>query len=446
MFEGITERLGTVFRSWRSKGHLTEADVKQGLRQIRLVLLEADVNYKVVKDFIDNVRERALGAEIMRSLSPGQQMIKIVYEELIALLGGAGLEEFRLRTDDVAVLMLCGLQGGGKTTTATKLAVFFRRRGRKPLLAATDVQRPAAIQQLEVLGRQANVPVFQMGERQTPVHIARAAVSHARETNRDLVIIDTAGRLSINEMLMDELREIKAGVQPQETWLVLDAMTGQDAINTAQIFEREVGIDGFVLSKMDGDARGGAAISIRAVTGKPIRFLGIGEKINDLEPFKPEGMASRILGMGDVLSIIERAEAALDEEEMERLEERLRENKFDLNDFRLQMQQVTKLGPLDHLINLVPWIRKPAGVHLEVDEARLKRMEAIISSMTEQERRHPNLLNGQRKRRVARGSGTTVQEVNQLLNQYHQMKKMFQQLAEMEKRGVDLNRAFGLRR
>jgi len=446
MFESLTERLHTVFSKWRGKGRLTEADVKQGLRQIRLVLLEADVNYKVVKDFIGRVQDRAVGEEVLRSLTPGQQLVKVVNEELIEILGGAGQEEFRLRTDGVPVLMLAGLQGGGKTTTAAKLALYYRRRGRKPLLVATDIQRPAAIHQLEVLGQQANIPVFQMGTRQTPANIARAAVSHAQEKGLDLVVIDTAGRLGIDEMLMEELRDIRAAVTPQETWLVLNATTGQDAVNVAQQFEAGVGVDGYILTMMDGDARGGAALSIRAVTGKPIRFLGVGEKLNDLEPFNAEGLSSRILGMGDILSLIERAEAAIDEEVAEKLEQKLRENKFDLNDFRLQMQQVTKLGPLDQILSLFPGYRKMAARGpVEVDEGRLKRMEAIINSMTEKERTDPDILNGSRRRRIAYGSGTTVQEVNQLLNQYRQMKRMFGQFVEMEKKGIDVGRMFGVR-
>ncbi|HIE51398.1 MAG TPA: signal recognition particle protein [Armatimonadetes bacterium] len=433
MFEGLSERLYGIFKNLRGKGKLTEVDVQEGLRQIRLVLLEADVNFRVVKDFIAQVRKRAVGQEVLKSLTPGQQLVKIVHEELIRLLGGEEEEGFRLRSGEVAVLLLAGLQGGGKTTTAAKLGVYYRKRGRKPLLTATDVHRPAAIKQLEVLGKQARLPVFSLGERTEPAHIARAALSQARREGHDLLIIDTSGRLHIDEYMMEELRAIREAVSPQATWLVLDAMTGQDAVNVATQFDETVGVDGFILTKLDGDARGGAALSIRAVTGKPIRFIGMGEKLDDLEVFHADRIASRILGLGDVLSLIERAEQEFDQELAWELERKIRTDTLDLNDFRRQLREVTKLGPLEQILSFLPGF-KMAGP-IEIDERKLKRMDAIISSMTEEERRHPEIIKGSRRARIARGSGTSVQEVNELLRQFRQMKKMFKQLTQMEKRG-----------
>ncbi len=434
MFEGLTERLLGVFDRLKRKGVLTEEDVQQSLRQIRLVLLEADVNFKVVKDFLAAVKQRAVGEQVLASLTPGQQMIKIVHTELVRLLEGSGpVEPFRL-SGDLPVLMVCGLNGSGKTTTVAKLATWYAGRGRKPLLVATDVHRPAAIAQLQTLGERIGAPVFQMGDRQEPVHIARAAVAQAKETGRDLVLIDTAGRLHIDAALMQELVDLEQGVQPDQTWLVLDAMTGQDAVNVAEQFEAAVRVDGYVLSKMDSDARGGAALSIRAVTGKPIRFLGVGEKVGDLEEYVPERVAGRILGQGDVLTLIERAEAAMDQEVARGLEDKLRSKKFDLDDFRQQLRQVTKLGPLDQLLGMIPGVGQGlASGQLVVDESRLGRLEAIINSMTPAERQRPEIIRSSRRQRIAAGSGTSTREVNALLRQFRQMKEMFGQMADLEK-------------
>ncbi|NUQ01825.1 MAG: signal recognition particle protein [Armatimonadetes bacterium] len=447
MFEGLTERLLGVFDRLKKKGVLTEEDVKQSLRQIRLVLLEADVNFKVVKDFLAAVRERAVGEEILRSLTPGQQMIKVVHEELIKLLQGDQPQDNWRLSGELPVLMICGLNGSGKTTHTAKLASYYISRGRKPLLVATDVHRPAAIAQLQTLGERVGAPVFQMGDRQEPVHIARAAIAQAKELGRDLVIIDTAGRLHIDAALMQELVELEQGVQPEQTWLVLDAMTGQDAVNVAEQFEAAVRVDGYILSKMDSDARGGAALSIRAVTGKPIRFLGVGEKVGDLEEYHPDRVAGRILGQGDVLSFIERAEQAVDQDLARELEDKLRHKKFDLEDFRLQLRQVHKLGPLDQVLSMIPGVGQGlASGNLQVDESRLHRMEAMIGSMTMDERRRPEIIKSSRRKRIAAGSGTSTREVNALLRQYRQMREMFGQFAELEKtsRGRrQLSRMFG---
>lgn len=450
MFEGLTERLTGLFDRLKKKGILTEEDVQESLRQIRRVLLEADVNFNVVKNFCAQVRQRAVGEEVLASLSPAQQMIKIVHQELIKLLAGEATDDrFRL-LGDRPILLVVGLNGSGKTTHSAKLASYWAARGRKPLLVATDVHRPAAIEQLRTLAEKIHVPMFSMGDRLEPVDIAKAALAHAEREGRDLLIIDTAGRLHIDAGLMAELVTLKTGVKPQQTWLVLDAMTGQDAVNVAEQFEGAVGIDGYILSKMDSDARGGAALSIRAVTGKPIRFIGVGEKVGDLEEFHADRIAQRILGMGDMLSLIERAEAALDQKEAAALEDKLRHNQFDLEDFRTQLRQVHKLGPLDQVLSLVPGVGQAlAQGQMVVDESRLKRFEAIISSMTMEERRKPDLLKNSRRKRVAAGSGTSPREVNELLRQYRQMKAMFGQFADMEKsrRGRRaLERMFGSRR
>ncbi|MCC7492209.1 MAG: signal recognition particle protein [Fimbriimonadaceae bacterium] len=446
MFEGLTERLLGVFDRLKKKGVLSDEDVQQSLRQIRLVLLEADVNFTVVKDFLAAVKQRAVGEQIHISLTPAQQMLKIVHQELLRLLAGEQAEPWRLQ-GELPVLLLCGLNGAGKTTHAAKLASYFAKRGRKPLLVATDVHRPAAIAQLQTLGERIGQPVFQMGDRQEPVHIARAALQHARAERRDLVIIDTAGRLHIDAALMQELVTLHSGVQPTETWLVLDAMTGQDAVNVAGQFEAAVPVDGYVLSKMDSDARGGAALSIRAVTGKPIRFLGIGEKLEDLEEYHPDRIAGRILGQGDMLTVIERAEAAMDAQTAKELEQKLRAKTFDLDDFRSQLRQVTKLGSLDQLLAMVPGVNQAlASGQMVVDPSRLARLEAIINSMTKDERRRPDIIKNSRRRRIALGSGTSTREVNDLLRQYQQMKTMFGQMADLEKtsRGRrHLSRMFG---
>ena len=450
MFEGLTERLTGLFDRLKKKGLLTEEDVQESLRQIRRVLLEADVNFKVVKDFCSRVRDRAVGEEVLTSLSPGQTMIKIVDGELVRLLQGENEVETWRPLGERPMILMVGLNGSGKTTHSAKLAAYYAERGRKPLLVATDVHRPAAIQQLITLGERINIPVFHMGDRLEPVDIAKAALAQAERDHRDLLIIDTAGRLTIDAGLMAELATLKTGLAPQQTWLVLDAMTGQDAVNVAEQFEQAVGVDGYILSKMDSDARGGAALSIRAVTGRPIRFIGTGEKVGDLEEFHPDRIARRILGMGDVLSMIERVERATDQQAARDIEARLRNNQFDLEDFRQQLQQVTKLGPLDQLLSLMPGIGQSlASGKMQVDESRLGRMEAIINSMTQDERRRPDVIKNSRRKRIAAGSGTSTREVNELLKQYRQMKTMFGQFTEMEKskRGRRaLDRMFGGRR
>jgi len=434
MFEILSEKLQNVFKKLRGKGALSEQDVNDALREVRLVLLEADVNFRVVKDFIARVRERAVGQEVLQSLSPAQQVVKIVHEELMELLGG-GDTALKLAPKPPTVIMLAGLHGSGKTTTAAKLANLVRKQGRKPLLAATDVYRPAAIKQLQVLGDQLGIPVFTLGDKQDPVSIAKAAVSSAASNSQDTVILDTAGRLHIDAEMMDELACIRSAAAPQEVLLVVDAMTGQDAINVAERFNAALEVDGFIITKLDSDARGGAALSIRAVTGKPIKFAGIGEKLDALEPFHPERMASRILGMGDVLSLIEKAEAALDEKKAEELERKLRENRFDFEDYLDQLQQMRKMGPLDQLLGMIPGLNAARMKGIEIDERQVAQVEATIRSMTKQERRHPEILNGSRRRRIAQGSGTSVQQVNRLVNQFEQMRKMIRDIAETEHGG-----------
>jgi len=450
LFEGLTERMLGVFDKLKRKGVLTEDDVKQSLRQIRLVLLEADVNFNVVKDFLAAVKRRAVGEELLNSLAPGEQMIKIVYEELLELLQGEPeTEPWRLK-GELPIILICGLNGAGKTTHAAKLATWYQSRGRKPMLVATDVHRPAAIAQLQTLGEKVGVPVFQMGDRGEPVNIAKAALNQAREAGCDLLLIDTAGRLHIDAALMDELVALEQGVEPDETWLVLDAMTGQDAVNVAEQFEAKIAVSGYILSKMDSDARGGAALSIRATTGQPIRFLGIGEKPGDLEEFHPDRIAGRILGRGDMQSLLERAEAAMDAGTSRELEEKLRNNSFDLEDFRQQLRQVHNLGPLDQLMSMMPGIgQQIASGQLMVDESRLAKFEAIISSMTPDERKRPEIIKNSRRKRIAAGSGSSTKDVNGLLRQFRQMKNMFGQMAALEKtsRGRrQLERMFGSRR
>jgi len=434
MFESLSEKLQSVFKRLRGKGVLSEQDVNEALREVRLVLLEADVNFRVVKDFIARVRERAVGQEVLQSLSPAQHVIKIVNEELIELLGGTdtGLS---FAPKPPTIIMLVGLQGSGKTTTAAKLAGLMRKQGRKPLLVAADVYRPAAIKQLQVLGGQIGVPVFSLGDKQDPVSICRAAVGAAESDGQDVIILDTAGRLHIDERMMDELARLKADLSPQEVLLVVDAMTGQDAVNVAEQFNSAVGADGFIVTKLDSDARGGAALSIKAVTGKPIKFAGVGEKLDALEPFHPERMASRILGMGDMLSLIEKAETALDQQKTEELERKLRENKFDLEDYLEQLQEMRKMGPLDQLLSMIPGFNARNMQGVEIDERQVGRVEAIIRSMTKEERHHPEILNGSRRRRIALGSGTSVQDVNRLMNQFDQMRKMMREMTELERGG-----------
>lgn len=440
MFETLGSRLQGTFDNLTRRGKLTENDVDAAMREIRLALLEADVNYKVVKDFVKRVRERAVGHEVMRSLTPGQQVVKIVHEELIATLGQPG--RLNLGMQSPAVIMLVGLQGSGKTTTGAKLALLLRQEGRRPLLVAADVYRPAAIDQLETLGRQLDIPVYSEGVDANPVKVSSNALKHAKEIGATVVILDTAGRLNIDEMRMDEIREIKARVQPIETLLVADAMTGQEAVRVASDFDEAVDITGLIMTKIDGDARGGAAISMREVTGVPLKYLGTGEKTNAIEVFHPDRMASRILGMGDVLTLIEKAQTELDQEEAERASKKLLSGKFDLEDFLEQMQQVKKMGPLGQLMEMIPGMNKMAGdIDLRNAETELKRIEAIIQSMTPEERRSPKIIKASRKRRIAAGSGTTVQEVNGLLRQFKEMQRMMKQLRRG--RGRNLASLFG---
>lgn len=434
MFESLSEKLQGVFKKLRGKGTLSEQDVSEALREVRLVLLEADVNFRVVKDFVSRVRERAVGQEVLGSLTPVQHVIKIVNDELTELLGGTD-NSLKLSPKPPTIIMMVGLHGAGKTTTCAKLANLMRKQGRKPLLVALDVYRPAAIKQLQVLGEQLSIPVFTLGDRQDPVDIARAAVGSATSNGQDVIIFDTAGRLHIDEDLMSELGRIRSAVSPTEILLVVDAMTGQDAVNVAEQFNQALEVDGFVVTKLDGDARGGAALSIKAVTGKPIKLAGIGEKLDALEPFHPERMASRILGMGDVLSLIEKAQAAVDAEKAEELERKLRENKFDFDDYLDQLQQMKKMGPLDQILGMIPGFNARKLQGAEIDESQIGKVEAIIRSMTREERQHPDILNGSRRRRVATGSGTSIQDVNRLMNQFSQMKKMIRELSAMEQGG-----------
>lgn len=442
MFENLTERLQEVFRRLQKRGVLREADVDEVLREIRLALLEADVHYKVVKDFIARVRERAVGAEVSKALSPAQQVIKIVHEELIATLGEPGRLE--LRGPAPYVLMAVGLQGSGKTTTVAKLARHLKETGHLPLMVAADTYRPAAVTQLEVLGRQLELPVYSEGVRADPPAICERGVQEARRRGYDTVVLDTAGRLQVDEEMMAELEAIVRRVRPVEVLLVADAMTGQEAVRIAEGFHKRLGLTGLILTKIDGDARGGAAISMRAVTGVPIKFLGTGEKADALEPFHPDRLASRILGMGDVLTLIERAEAAFDQEQARRLEEKIRRAEFDLEDFLEQLRQVRRMGSVGQILEMLPGMGKRSGVVApEEAERQLRRVEAIILSMTPEERRNPRVLNGSRKRRIARGSGTTVQEVNALLNQFRQMQRMMKQLGKGKRGLPGLARIFG---
>jgi signal recognition particle subunit SRP54 len=442
MFENLTDKLQAVFRRLGKRGVLREADVDEVLREIRLALLEADVHYKVVKSFIARVRERAVGAEVTKSLSPAQQVVKIVHEELVNTLGEPGRLE--LKGPVPYVIMLVGLQGSGKTTTVAKLARYLKQGGHLPLMVASDTYRPAAITQLEVLGRQLELPVHSEGLNVSPPQICAHGVREARRRGYDVVVLDTAGRLQIDQEMMVELEAVKQAVKPVETLLVADAMTGQEAVNVATGFHERVGLTGLVLTKVDGDARGGAAISMRSVTGVSIKFLGTGEKTDALEVFHPDRLASRILGMGDVLTLIERAESAVDQEQAERLERKLREASFDLEDFLEQLQQVRKMGSLSQVLELVPGLGQLSqDVSPEVTDRQFRRIEAIVLSMTLEERRKPRILNASRKRRIARGSGTTVQEVNALLKQFRQMQRMMKQLGKGKQGMRGLMRMFG---
>ncbi|HIW74981.1 MAG TPA: signal recognition particle protein [Firmicutes bacterium] len=429
-FEGLSDKLSAAFKRLRSKGKLSESDVKEAMREVRLALLEADVNYKVAKDFTKAVTERAVGSQVMESLTPAQMVVKIVNEELTALMGG---EAARLATAShpPCVVMMCGLQGAGKTTHAGKLGRMLKSQGHRPLLAACDVYRPAAIKQLQVVGEKAGVPVFEMGTA-NPVEIAKKAVAHARDHGNDYVLLDTAGRLHIDEQLMDELKKIKETVSPHEILLVVDAMTGQDAVNAASAFDEALGITGVMITKLDGDTRGGAALSIRAVTGKPIKFAGVGEKLDELEVFHPERMASRILGMGDVLSLIEKAEQQIDRRQAEELARKMQENKFDLNDMLDQFAQIKKMGNIKSMLGMLPGVGKQLQ-DVEIDEKQFDRVEAIILSMTPAERGKPDLLNPSRKRRIAAGCGMKVEDVNRLLKQYDAMRQMMKQMKGLGK-------------
>ena len=431
-FEGLTDKLQNAFKKLGSKGRLTEQDVKAAMREVRMALLEADVNYKVVKDFVATVTERAVGEDIVKSLTPGQQVIKIVNEELTKLMGGSSAR-LTYSPQNPTIYMLCGLQGAGKTTMAGKLGYMFKRQGKKPLLVACDVYRPAAIQQLKVVGEAAGVEVFERGQT-NPVEIAKAAIEHARYYGRDMVIIDTAGRLHIDEKLMQELRDVRDAVKPQEILLVVDAMTGQDAVNVSDTFNRELGIDGIILTKLDGDTRGGAAISVKAVTGKPIKLVGTGEKLAEPEIFHPDRMASRILGMGDVLSLIEKAESTIDEKAAMSLERKMRTQSFTLEDYLEQMKQLSNMGSISDVLKMIPGMgSKLKDVQIDEDKVAKaqKKNVAIILSMTRMERRNPDILNASRKRRIAAGSGATVQDVNLLLKQFDQARSMMKQVMGM---------------
>ncbi len=432
VFESLSDKLQNAFSKLKSKGKLTEADIKAAMREVKLALLEADVNYKIVKDFVKTVSTRAVGEEVMGSLTPGQQVIKIVNEELTALMGST--QSKISFSANPTVIMMVGLQGAGKTTTSGKLGGLLKKGGKRPLLVACDIYRPAAIKQLHVVGDSLEVPVFSMGDKTSPVDIAKAAIEHAKKHSNDVVILDTAGRLHIDETLMQELQDVKKVAKPHEILLVIDSMTGQDAVTVAESFNGQLGVDGLVLTKLDGDTRGGAALSVKAVTGKPIKYAGVGEKLTDLEEFYPDRMASRILGMGDVLSLIEKAQDAFDEEKAKKLEQKIKNSELDLEDFLEQMQQLKSMGPLGDLLGMMPGMNKKAMKDVQVDDKEIVRIEAIIQSMTIKERRNPSLINASRKRRIAKGCGSNVAAVNRLLKQFEQTKKMMKQLGGMEKK------------
>ncbi len=440
IFEGLSDKLQGALSKLKSKGRLTEDDVKSAMREVKLALLEADVNFKVVKDFVKKVQERCVGQEVMQGLNPAQHVIKIVNEELTGLMGDVQ-SKIMISPKPPTIIMMVGLQGAGKTTTSGKLGSYFKKQGKKPLLIAGDIYRPAAIKQLQVVGEKLDIPVFSMGDKENPVNIAKAGLSHALKNNHDLVIIDTAGRLHIDESLMDELKSIKVEVKPHEILLVVDSMTGQDAVNVSESFNEALGIDGVVLTKLDGDTRGGAALSIRAVTKKPIKFIGMGEKLDDLEPFHPDRMASRILGMGDVLSLIEKAQENIDLDKAKELEQKLKKQEFDFEDLLQQMEQIENMGPLDKVLGMIPGMGnlKDQLGDVDLNGKEMKRSRAIIQSMTPDERRNPSLLNASRKKRIAKGSGTSVQDVNRIIKQLNEMKKMMKMFTgsqkSMKKRG-----------
>lgn len=433
-FQSLSEKLNSTFRNLRNRGKVNQQDIKTAMREVRLALLEADVNYKVAKDFIDKTTERCVGAEVLESLTPAQQIIKIVNEELTELMGSEN-SVIRFSSKPPTIIMMCGLQGSGKTTHSAKLAKHFKEMNKRPLLVACDVYRPAAIDQLKVVGQQVDVPVFEMGQG-NPVKIAKKAIAHAKDYGNDMVIIDTAGRLHIDSELMGELQSIKDAVDPSEILLVVDAMTGQDAVNVAESFDKQLGIDGVIITKMDGDTRGGAVLSIRAVTGKPIKFVGTGEKLDQLEAFHPDRMASRILGMGDVMTLIEKAQTDFDEKEAEKLAKRLEQNKFDLNDMLEQMKQVRGMGSFGSILSMLPGGANVSDEEASAGDKQLNQMESIIYSMTPQERSRPDIINGKRRKRIAAGSGTQVEDVNRLLNQYRQMNRM---VKGMNKKGGRMN-------
>ena len=428
MFQNLTDKLTAAFKSFKSKGKLTEDDVKVGMREIKLALLEADVNFKVVRDFIKKVTERAIGSDVLESLLPAQQIVKIVNEELTALMGGEN-EKIHLASRPPTVIMMVGLQGAGKTTHCGKIAGQFKKQGRRPLLVACDVYRPAAVKQLQVVGEQLDIPVFSMGTDVSPVKIAKAGIEHAKQHGHDIVFIDTAGRLHIDEKMMEELEDIKNAVEPQEILLVIDAMLGQDAVNVAETFNGKLDVTGVVLTKLDGDTRGGAALSVRYVIGKPIKYVGVGEKLDAIEPFYPDRMASRILGMGDVLSLIEKAETAYDEKQAAELEAKIRKSQFTLEDYLDQFKQIRKLGPMKDILAKIPGIDQNKLQNANIDERAIDRMEAIILSMTPQERQKPSILNASRRKRIADGSGMKVEDVNRLLKQFEQTSKMMKEFS-----------------
>ncbi|MDD6328121.1 MAG: signal recognition particle protein [Eubacteriales bacterium] len=438
-FDSLTDKLQNVFKKLRSKGMLTEADVKEAMKEVKRALLEADVNFKVVKQFINSVSERAVGEEVLKGLNPGQMVIKIVKEEMDKLMGSETTEIKLLPSNEVTIIMMCGLQGAGKTTTVAKLAGQFKNKGKKPLLVACDVYRPAAIKQLEINGEKVGVPVFSMGDGHSPVNIAKAAVEHAGKNGMNLVFLDTAGRLHVDEDMMQELEDIKQALDVTYTILTVDAMTGQDAVNVATSFNDKIGIDGVILTKLDGDTRGGAALSIKAVTGKPILYAGMGEKLTDLEQFYPERMASRILGMGDVESLIEKAQNAIDEEKAKEMEQKLRKATFDFNDFLEQMEQINKMGGVRDILNMIPGLGSNKQLkNVDIDDNAMKMPKAIIQSMTAQERSNPDLINPSRKKRIADGAGVQISEVNRFLKQFEESRKMMKRMSGMmggKKRG-----------
>ena len=434
MFAGLQEKLAEAFKKFRNKGKLTESDVKEGMRAVKMALLEADVNFKVVKEFVGKVTERAVGSEVLESLVPYQQVIKIVNEELTALMGSTE-SKIKIASKPPTVIMMVGLQGAGKTTQSGKLAGLFKRQGKNPLLAACDVYRPAAITQLQIVGDKLGIPVYTEGDKVSPVKIAKNAVRHAEKNGYDMVFIDTAGRLHLDETMMDELLDIKKETEPSEILLVVDAMTGQDAVNVAKAFDEKLDITGVVMTKLDGDTRGGAALSIRYVTGKPIKFIGVGEKLDNIEVFHPDRMASRILGMGDMLSLIEKAEKNFDEKKAAELEEKLRKSRFTLTDYLDQFSQIRNMGSIESILGMMPGVKQSAIKDAKIDEKMLDRTEAIILSMTPAEREKPEIISSSRKKRIAAGSGTSVEDINRLLKQFDQMSKMMKQFAGNKKKG-----------